>query len=616
MTSPHFLVTLTVSCLIVALLWGLKMVLDKRRSTFPSELPERPPKLSLKKRPSQKTGSSEPTSYGSTNVSPPFPTKQSTLLVVAPSTSFTNDVIAPHVLARHNSITIENNIRTSAPTDYRTPRLKKIVSAIGLSRSSNAVGTRSSPPRDAIQIEKLHDIFRKSSQTHQKPISSTTHSNVKDPLIQRFERLKIPSTGRLQPRSFVPAVLPPLSPSSTIPSREPTNSGHSSFHSVKQIWNKMAGSSATEPRLPGVSSAHQSGGDFSPHTQTSLRVGSKAKQPIVIDDTDAEDGPNSIVNRFQKSFQRPKQAHNRMPTYSRQRTTSVARQLRRRSRSPTISDSGSQADLTPTSSEDISYPDLSVHLVRPQQSPKSEWSKVHALSKNDVSIPQEELDRQLAERLEKEEREEYHRTQSLYAQLRTDAGQPSTSSIATNTSQKAHLRVGLTAISHRGTRDDPIDLESYYSDSIAFGGRMDIQENDLEAIDIDEEDWNFRNELDAVDTSMDAFLAQQLQEEEERSRVPIVATRACVVCDESHPISDLPSLAECEHLPQTCATCYSEWLAAQLEGSGWREAKCPESECQTKLNYYEIHQLATPETFQQYDTFIARAAISEDRKFW
>lgn len=57
------------------------------------------------------------------------------------------------------------------------------------------------------------------------------------------------------------------------------------------------------------------------------------------------------------------------------------------------------------------------------------------------------------------------------------------------------------------------------------------------------------------------------------------------------------------------------WIEAQLRGSGWREAKCPEDKCRTKLAYFEIQHTATPETFLQYDTFIARAAINEDRKF-
>jgi hypothetical protein len=310
-----------------------------------------------------------------------------------------------------------------------------------------------------------------------------------------------------------------------------------------------------------------------------------------------------------------------MPKFSRRRSTSVTQQVKRRSRSPNISDSGSLEDLTPASLQDVSYPDLSLHLVKLQQLPTSERSEVRALSKDDASIRQEELDHQLAQRLQRDEMEEHRRAQRLYVKLETPADQPSKSSTATDTRQDRHQRIRLTAASHQGTRDDPIDLDTGTSSdlddpvSLVLGDRIGVVKNEAETMDIDEESWNTRDEPDAVDTSMDAFLARQLQEEAECSQPAVVATRACVVCDDSHPISNLPSLAECEHVPQTCVMCYSGWVAAQLEGSGWREAKCPENKCQSKLTYHEIQQFATPETFRQYDTFIARAAMSEDRKF-
>jgi hypothetical protein len=133
-----------------------------------------------------------------------------------------------------------------------------------------------------------------------------------------------------------------------------------------------------------------------------------------------------------------------------------------------------------------------------------------------------------------------------------------------------------------------------------------------------DDDWDWRpstQSLDPTQTDLDAEVAQLLQEEEERVHQVAAGTRECAVCGDGFPISELPSLAECEHPPRTCADCYSGWVTAQLQGSGWREAKCPEGECKIKLAYYEVQQIATPEIFQQYDTFMARAAISEDRKF-
>jgi hypothetical protein len=115
-------------------------------------------------------------------------------------------------------------------------------------------------------------------------------------------------------------------------------------------------------------------------------------------------------------------------------------------------------------------------------------------------------------------------------------------------------------------------------------------------------------------------LSAKLPRTENDSNAPVaqelvsVALRQCPVCSDSFPIAELPMLAECKHLPHTCSTCYAGWVAAQLQGSSWMEARCPESTCHTKMTYSEIQQNAPVEIFQQYDTFIARAALNEDRK--
>jgi hypothetical protein len=102
---------------------------------------------------------------------------------------------------------------------------------------------------------------------------------------------------------------------------------------------------------------------------------------------------------------------------------------------------------------------------------------------------------------------------------------------------------------------------------------------------------------------LDHQLAQRLQQQEDVSGPTMgqdqtdlaqptpyvtVATRECLVCGDSSPIAELPKLAECKHLPQTCSTCYAGWIAAQLQESSWREAKCPESRCHVKMTYNEI----------------------------
>ncbi|OAL56794.1 hypothetical protein IQ07DRAFT_18408 [Pyrenochaeta sp. DS3sAY3a] len=92
-------------------------------------------------------------------------------------------------------------------------------------------------------------------------------------------------------------------------------------------------------------------------------------------------------------------------------------------------------------------------------------------------------------------------------------------------------------------------------------------------------------------------------------------TRDCAVCGDSQPISSLPSLANCTHIPETCADCYTEWITSQLTESSWREVKCPGSKCKIKLTYHEIQAYALPENFQQYDTYIARTAFNDDPNF-
>jgi hypothetical protein len=94
-----------------------------------------------------------------------------------------------------------------------------------------------------------------------------------------------------------------------------------------------------------------------------------------------------------------------------------------------------------------------------------------------------------------------------------------------------------------------------------------------------------------------------------------VATRQCPVCGDDSPIAELPSLAGCEHKPQTCSTCNAGWITAQLQESSWTEARCPESTCHVKMTYDEIQQYAPVNIFQQYDTFLTRALLNADCRF-
>ncbi|KAF1366134.1 hypothetical protein EJ07DRAFT_150589 [Lizonia empirigonia] len=84
------------------------------------------------------------------------------------------------------------------------------------------------------------------------------------------------------------------------------------------------------------------------------------------------------------------------------------------------------------------------------------------------------------------------------------------------------------------------------------------------------------------------------------SEVPLSSdppqVRECVVCEESAPLVDFPSLRA-------------------LESNGWLQAMCPGDECHNFLTYDMIRTCATPAVFEQYDAFIARSALSSNPNF-
>ncbi|KAF1995018.1 hypothetical protein P154DRAFT_612278 [Amniculicola lignicola CBS 123094] len=90
------------------------------------------------------------------------------------------------------------------------------------------------------------------------------------------------------------------------------------------------------------------------------------------------------------------------------------------------------------------------------------------------------------------------------------------------------------------------------------------------------------------------------------------ATRDCVVCGETIPIPELPALMACIHPPQTCAECFSGWIASELESKGWRDIKCPEANCKETIQHIEVQLIAKPEVFQRYDQLSTREAINDD----
>jgi hypothetical protein len=592
-------------------------VVDETCSIFPVNLPERPQKthkLQFAKRLSQKLASSKSKQITSIDGIPPLHSlpEKSDPIVFATSAPSTSDVTSPHVLTRS-----ENGTLTSSRAHRLVPMLKQAVSFMRSPGSSNGEYTESVPP----DTEILASGSRMAIQSlRHKPVLSNTTIISKEPLVKRLERLRLPPDRK---SSRAPPTLP-LSARSTSYS-PPVPLGDQ----VIQSNNIARGNKAIlDPPGTVLTKDHSTSELRSNSTSQSkqrLEPDANITHQIFIHD---EETSNLPAQWSKIAFERRMQTRKRALSPSSHGTTCTSQKLRRQSPIPSISSSSSEGDLTVSSPQNVSNPALSVH-------PEDSWKLRRTqplqnrgerfLDSKDALLLQEDMDRRLARRLQYEEDERYHNNQSLHAQLRATAHQLSMAPPTRSKRQHRRSNAGRVVSGKHGTRDDPIDLDpnselnSDESDEVVLTGRAKTGGSSapqLDPMDLDGDDWNWNSsdEFGSTQIDLDATLAQLLQEEEQFQQLA-VKTRDCVVCGDSHPINELPSLAECTHFPQTCATCYGGWIATQLQGSSWREAKCPESECKVKLTYYEIQQVVTPEIFLQYDTFIARTAMSEDRTY-
>ena len=261
----------------------------------------------------------------------------------------------------------------------------------------------------------------------------------------------------------------------------------------------------------------------------------------------------------------------------------------------------------------VSYPDLTDQAALAENRENRENREIeeiqYILSDSPISdwedlIVQEEEDWDLAHRLQQEENEFHTEVEFFFDTLQSVPHQEhillGVFDENDSRSNKRHAIYGL------NMPNSPIDL----------GWDPDAWDEVSRELDDVRPTFHNKSTSSHINPSTDADVetARILQAEEFWNQRGPVGSRECVVCGESILIMDLPSLAHCTHPPETCTDCYAEWITAQLRDSSWREAKCPGNECNIKLEYFEIQQYATQETFQQYDTFIARAAFSEDRK--
>lgn len=602
MTRLVSLVAFSILFLLLVGIWTFKMVVDNARSVFPSELPERPQKAykpSLSKRLTGKLSSSmmkrkELPDLTCDGYPPHAPAAQ---------------VTSHHVLTRPSS----NLLNTAQPASAATAQDYKATSRFFHSIFSQKRTEMASLANDgqlANNTSRL--VIRQTTPPIQptirrKPLASEAAGTIKDPILERFERLKLSHGGKPQSHLSAPSVslLSPQNASTLAPSWP---------HSTKDflqaakltLANKAGASRPLRPR-DGQTSSNRGQDESSPDSPAVPNAPANVPQPTIA----SKSNDASVHTRAQKRIENPFQRHTQVPRKRallppRHRAIASPRILRRRSRSPSLSDRSSGGTLTPDSSEEASYSGL---FRRDQysevlhQRPSTASSTSRFLDSEDAAQLQERLDRKYA--LELQQQEENQFQNSLFAQLNAAAHRP----------EEQRFRRSLGRPVPAGTQDDPIDLDSDSdsddSDRVVFTGRqggVDRTADHDDPMDIDE---------GPSQEDLDAELAQFLQEEyEDRVRQAGAGTRECVVCGDSCATSGLPSLADCEHPPRTCSECFSGWLTAQLQDSGWRKAKCPDSECTVKLTYHEIQHLATPQIFGQYDSFIARAAISEDRMFY
>ncbi|KAI1157930.1 hypothetical protein F5B18DRAFT_668633 [Nemania serpens] len=90
----------------------------------------------------------------------------------------------------------------------------------------------------------------------------------------------------------------------------------------------------------------------------------------------------------------------------------------------------------------------------------------------------------------------------------------------------------------------------------------------------------------------------------------------CIVCVENIPRRGFPKSTispKCSHETQCCLGCLATHLKSQLESNGPKSFTCPE--CREALPYASIQQYASPETFTQYDKWLARNGLAEEPNF-
>lgn len=138
-----------------------------------------------------------------------------------------------------------------------------------------------------------------------------------------------------------------------------------------------------------------------------------------------------------------------------------------------------------------------------------------------------------------------------------------------------------------------------------------------------EEQWRIQEEeaLEKLDEQILEQLIKDIEEEEQRAEerrleVERLRQKECCVCGDSKEPTDFPAKAPtggCEHRPGTCKECLQSWMSSELDTKGCDGIKCPE--CTQTLEYNEVQEAASAETFAKYDKLTIRNVLGDLDEF-
>lgn len=74
--------------------------------------------------------------------------------------------------------------------------------------------------------------------------------------------------------------------------------------------------------------------------------------------------------------------------------------------------------------------------------------------------------------------------------------------------------------------------------------------------------------------------------------------KECSTCIEEKPVKSFPKVTTaCEHENQTCLDCIQNWLAQEVDSTGWNKIHCVA--CSEVIQYHDMKKLATKSVFEK-----------------